>query len=74
VPGVFHLALKYHDAAEEGLIANTMAGGDNCYRGAVLGALLGAENGVAGWPERWREGLVEPPFLPETKTRGSTSS
>jgi ADP-ribosylglycohydrolase len=64
VPGVIHLARKYAAEPEEGLVANTMAGGDNCYRGAVLGALLGAANGPQGWPERWREGLLEKPALP----------
>jgi ADP-ribosylglycohydrolase len=43
------------------LIANTNLGGDNAYRGAVLGALLGAENGRGGFPRRWIEGLVNPP-------------
>lgn len=55
------LALKYENAPEEGLIANTMCGGDNCGRGTVLGALLGARNGMRCWPDRWVEGLLEPP-------------
>jgi ADP-ribosylglycohydrolase len=61
VPAVIYLALKYSGRPEEGLIANTNLGGDNAHRGGVLGALLGAENGVAGWPERWVEGLLAPP-------------
>lgn len=62
VPATFFLALKYENAPEEGLIANTMCGGDNCGRGAVLGALLGARNGMLRrWPDRWVEGLLEPP-------------
>ena len=63
VPAVFYLANKYADRPEEGLVANTMAGGDNCYRGAVLGALLGANAGVEAWPVRWREGLRFRPNL-----------
>ena len=58
------LAWKYADAPEDALVANTMAGGDNCYRGAVLGALLGAAHGPAGWPDRWRAGLLVKPDLP----------
>ena len=65
VPAVMHLARKYASRPEEGLVANTMAGGDNCYRGAVLGALLGAENGRQGWPARWRDNLLFKPALPE---------
>ena len=65
VPATLYLALKYQDAPEEGLIANTMCGGDNCGRGAVLGALLGAVNGAQGWPSRWLDGLLHPPPIPK---------
>lgn len=61
VPATIHLALKYQHSPEKGLIANTMCGGDNVGRGAVLGALLGASNGMGGWPPRWINGLVQPP-------------
>jgi len=64
VPAVIHLGRKYAGEPEAGLVANTMVGGDNCYRGAVLGALLGAANGPEGWPLRWREGLLAKPVLP----------
>jgi ADP-ribosyl-[dinitrogen reductase] hydrolase len=61
VPSVIYLALKYHQDPEKGLIVNTNLGGDNVYRGAVLGALLGAANGLEAFPERWTKGLIEPP-------------
>jgi len=61
VPAAIYLALKYADQPEQGLIVNTNLGGDNAYRGAVLGALLGAANGVEAFPERWLRGLVKPP-------------
>jgi ADP-ribosyl-[dinitrogen reductase] hydrolase len=61
VPSVLYLALKYHDRPEQGLIANTNLGGDNVHRGAVLGALLGAENGLEAFPSRWVEGLQHAP-------------
>lgn len=63
VPAVIYLALKYHDNPQKALIVNTNLGGDNAARGAVLGALLGAEQGVSRFPKPWLEGLVEP--LPE---------
>jgi ADP-ribosylglycohydrolase len=55
MPAALYLAWKYHDAFDAGILANAMAGGDNCHRGAVTGALLGAANGV---PARWLDGLV----------------
>jgi ADP-ribosyl-[dinitrogen reductase] hydrolase len=61
VPSVLYLALKYHDRPEQGLVANTNLGGDNVHRGAVLGALLGAENGLEAFPARWVKGLRHPP-------------
>lgn len=61
VPAIAFLAIKYHDDTEACLIANTNLGGDNAGRGAVLGALMGAANGVSSFPERWIKGLLEPP-------------
>jgi len=61
VPAVLYLALKYHDQPEQGLIVNTNLGGDNVHRGAVLGALLGAANGMESFPQRWIKGLLQPP-------------
>jgi ADP-ribosylglycohydrolase len=67
VPASIYLALKYHNDPEKGLIANTNLGGDNVHRGAVLGALLGAGNGLEAFPERWVKGLHHPPPLLRTK-------
>lgn len=53
-PAAIYLAWKYHDDFDAGIIANAMVGGDNCHRGAVVGALLGAVHGVS---ERWTTGL-----------------
>ena len=69
VPEVVYLALKYHDDPEAALIANTNLGGDNAGRGAVLGALMGAAHGMAGFPSRWIEGLKTPPVLPVADSR-----
>jgi ADP-ribosyl-[dinitrogen reductase] hydrolase len=54
MPASLYLAWKYHDDFDAGIIANAMVGGDNCHRGAVVGSLLGAANGV---PEKWLENL-----------------
>ena len=61
VPAVVFLALKYHDEPEKALIVNTNLGGDNAGRGAILGAFLGAACGMARFPRRWIDGLVDPP-------------
>jgi ADP-ribosylglycohydrolase len=56
-PAVLYLAARYPDDFEAALIANANAGGDNCHRGAVLGAILGAALGDGAIPERWIDGL-----------------
>ena len=59
VPSVLFLLAKYRNNAERALIANAEVGGDNCHRGAVLGALLGAAGGTSVFPKRWIEQLHE---------------
>jgi ADP-ribosyl-[dinitrogen reductase] hydrolase len=54
-----YLAWKYADDFEAGLVANTNLGGDNCHRGAVAGALLGAATGRSRIPARFIEDLDE---------------
>lgn len=56
-PAVLYLAARYSNNFEAALVANTNVGGDNCHRGAVLGALLGAALGYQTIPERWIRGL-----------------
>ena len=63
IPATLYLALKYRKNPEQGLISNTMCGGDNAGRGAVLGALLGAAGGLSCWPEKWLKGLLNPPEM-----------
>ena len=59
VPSVLFLLAKYQHDAEQALIANAEVGGDNCHRGAILGALLGAAGGQGVFPDRWVEQLYE---------------
>ena len=54
MPAALFLAWKYHDDFSAGIRANALVGGDNCHRGAVVGSLLGAANGI---PEEWLSGL-----------------
>ena len=57
-PSVLYLATRYHNDFESALIVNTNVGGDNCHRGAVLDAILGAALGVEAIPIRWIQGLT----------------
>ena len=54
-----YLCWKYAEDFSAGIIANAYCGGDNCHRGAVVGALLGAANGA---PKKWIQGLINLPF------------
>jgi ADP-ribosylglycohydrolase len=56
-PASLYLAWKYAGDFEAGVIANANVGGDNCHRGAVVGALLGAASGADGMPPRFIEGI-----------------
>jgi len=52
-----YLSWKYADDFESAVIANANVGGDNCHRGAVIGALAGAAVGLERIPRRFRAGL-----------------
>ena len=56
-PASLYLAWKYAHDFEAGVIANTHVGGDNCHRGAVVGALLGVAAGTAQIPARFLAGI-----------------
>ena len=64
-PAVLYLAARYSDDFAAALVANTNVGGDNCHRGAVLGALLGAALGLSAIPQRWIAGLTRQRELDE---------
>jgi len=60
LPATLYLAMKYAGRPREALVSNTMLGGDNCHRGAVLGALMGLAGGPTHFPPEWVAGLVPP--------------
>lgn len=55
-----YLAWKYGEDFSAGIEANAMVGGAACQRGAVVGALLAAANGVPG---RWLSNLESLSYL-----------
>lgn len=64
-PASLYLAWKYADDFESGVIANANVGGDNCHRGAVLGALIGCTFGVSKMPQRYVDQIVDAALLKE---------
>jgi ADP-ribosylglycohydrolase len=52
-PCVIHLIGKYETNLSQGLIENSMAGGDSAARGLVTGMILGAHLGLEAIPRKW---------------------
>ena len=65
-PASLYLAWKYAGDFEAGILANVNLGGDNCHRGAVVGALLGAAADTDLIPARFRDGLHDASALRQT--------
>merc|ERR1712129_270902 len=58
-PALLAFGFKYGEASvDDALLASANAGGENVHRGAVFGALVGAQAGMKALPEWLREGLV----------------
>jgi ADP-ribosyl-[dinitrogen reductase] hydrolase len=74
-PASLYLAWKYAGDFESGVIANANVGGDNCHRGAVVGALLGAAVGESGIPPRFIGELHGTgPLRAQIESRAATNS
>ena len=71
-PAALYLSWKYSEDFAAGLVSNTNLGGDNCHRGAVIGALLGAANGVRSIPTRWVDELRSGRQLKTLLTRAAS--
>ncbi|XP_071085306.1 uncharacterized protein [Haliotis cracherodii] len=59
ISSLLYLAVEFSDDFEGGVLANANVGGENCHRGAALGALLGAAAAAQGKtiPQKWKDGL-----------------
>ena len=62
-----YLSWRHASDFSAGIRANALCGGDNCHRGAVVGALLGAANVI---PRHWIDGMLT---LPSTPANGTAS-
>ncbi|XP_067298442.1 uncharacterized protein [Pseudorasbora parva] len=60
---LFYLAYCFHDDVSGGILTNTNCGGENCNRGAALGALLGARAAYthSSVPQQWKDELRDAP-------------
>lgn len=56
-PAMLYLLAKHEGSFEEVVLSNANVGGDNCHRGAALGAVAGAAAGAAGIPRPLLAGL-----------------
>ena len=64
LPALLYFATKYAAAPAEALISNTNVGGENCHRGAALGALVGAAHGMSAWEgSPWVSTLADAPAI-----------
>lgn len=52
-------AVACFDTYVDGVRANLLAGGDNCSRSCLIGALLAAQGGMGSIPKEWREKTTE---------------
>lgn len=57
-PALLFFLYKYADSTEAAILANANAGGENVARGALVGAIMGAQYGMNGFPDWQKEGLV----------------
>jgi ADP-ribosylglycohydrolase len=59
LPAVYYLAARFHDDFEAALLHAINGGGQNQARAMLTGALVGAQVGLAGIPQRFLAGLEE---------------
>jgi len=59
LPAVYYLAARFHDDFESALLHAVNGGGQNQARATLTGALVGAQVGLAGIPQRFIDGLEE---------------
>jgi ADP-ribosyl-[dinitrogen reductase] hydrolase len=58
-PPTVNMIAKYQGRCWEGLLANANIGGENVHRGSILGAVLGARDGLPNLPSRLKDGLYD---------------
>ena len=59
LPAVYYLAARFHDDFESAVLHAVNGGGQNQARAILVGALVGAQVGLTGIPQRFINGLEE---------------
>lgn len=59
LPGVYYLAARFSDDFENGVLHALNGGGQNLARAILTGALIGAQVGLSGIPQRFIDGLTD---------------
>lgn len=57
LPAVYYLAARFHDDFEAAVLHAVNGGGQNLSRAILTGALVGAQTGLSGIPQRFLDGL-----------------
>jgi len=68
LPAVYYLAARFHDDFEAALLHAINGGGQNMARAMLTGALVGAQVGLHGIPQRFTDGLAQRERLLELAT------
>lgn len=63
LPAAYYLAARFHDDFESAVLHAVNGGGQNQARSILTGALVGAQVGLSGIPQRFLEGLEEAAVL-----------
>jgi ADP-ribosylglycohydrolase len=63
LPAAYYLAARFHDDFESALLHALNGGGQNQARCMLTGALVGAQVGLSGIPQRFLDGLENAPEL-----------
>ncbi|GFO69605.1 ADP-ribosylglycohydrolase [Geomonas limicola] len=63
LPAAYYLAARFHDDFESAVLHAVNGGGQNQARAILTGALVGAQVGLSGIPERLIAGLDDAPVL-----------
>jgi ADP-ribosylglycohydrolase len=59
LPAVYYLAARFRDNFESAVLHAVNGGGQNMARAMLTGALVGAQVGVSGIPQRFIDGLKD---------------